>query len=293
VNGLAAGLDLVASVVRARKYRRTVAALALALLSALVLGTSSVARADEASTIIERCTHGESLAGFNPAAYGKALQELPTAVKEYTNCEHLIREAAALTPILGRTEIVKLLSGTVRVRLKGTHRFVALSALTALPDGSEVDTTRGRVLITAATPKGRTQSAEAYGGRFVIHQEHTGGGETRLTLSQPLTGCQQGFRSRHTRAARLASDPHPVRRTHGPKSRHIWAAEHGGAWSTNGRYVSTTVEGTRWLVVDECDRSVVKVAEGRVKVRDLVRERTTTIRAGHDYIAAHTSRPRR
>jgi hypothetical protein len=292
-------LDLVASAVSVRKYRRARAALVLALLSTLVWGASE-ASADEASTIIERCTHGESLAGFSTAAYMTALQELPAAVKEYTNCEALIREASSSvkpstpTPILGQRETVRLVSGTVLVRVKGTHRFVALNALTALPDGSEVDTTHGRVSIIAATPMGETQSAEAYGGLFVLHQEHTGAGQTRLTLSQPLTGCQQVLQLRgRASGARLAGDRYPIRHTHGRRSRHIWVAEHGGAWGTNGRYVTTSVEGTRWLVLDECDRSVVKVAEGRVKVHDLVRRRTRTVTAGHGYVAAQPSRLRR
>jgi hypothetical protein len=33
-----------------------------------------------------------------------------------------------------------------------------------------------------------TESAEAYGGRFVLHQEHTGSDETRFVLSLALTG---------------------------------------------------------------------------------------------------------
>ncbi|HTZ86326.1 MAG TPA: hypothetical protein VMB05_06635 [Solirubrobacteraceae bacterium] len=266
----------------ARKY----VALGLVLLTALIWGVPT-AGADEASTIIERCTHGESLVGFSAAAYTKALAELPATVKEYTNCEGLIRAAAPPAPILGRTETLQLLSGTVRVRLKGTNRFVDLSAFAALPDGSEVDATNGRVSITSATPTNETQSAEASGGRFVVHQEHTGTGQTSLTLSQALTGCGQVLRRRrHARSARLAGTSHAVRRTQGPKSRHIWVSDSGGNWRTNGRYVSTTVEGTRWFVLDECRSSLVVVEEGIVKVRDLVRRRTKTVAAGHVYVAA-------
>jgi hypothetical protein len=65
--------------------------LALALVPALSVSPAS---ADEASTIIERCTHGQSLAGFSHHAYAKALHELPTDVSEYSDCEELIRKAA-------------------------------------------------------------------------------------------------------------------------------------------------------------------------------------------------------
>lgn len=50
--------------------------------------------------------------------------------------------------------------------------------------------------------------------------------------------------------------------------------------------MSTTVEGTRWLTLDECDRSEVEVAAGRVKVHDLVNDKTKVISAGQTYTAA-------
>jgi ferric-dicitrate binding protein FerR (iron transport regulator) len=50
--------------------------------------------------------------------------------------------------------------------------------------------------------------------------------------------------------------------------------------------VSTTVEGTRWLTIDECDRSEVEVAAGRVKVRDLIDNKTKILTAGKTYVAA-------
>jgi hypothetical protein len=75
--------------------KRRVALGALGLALALVPALSvPLASADEASTIIERCTHGQSLTGFSRRAYGKALHELPTDVSEYSDCEELIRKAA-------------------------------------------------------------------------------------------------------------------------------------------------------------------------------------------------------
>lgn len=80
---------------RSRRSRRhTGAAVAVAALAALATWAAPAAHADEASTIIERCTHGQSLAGFSRRAYAKALRELPTDVSEYSDCEELIRKAA-------------------------------------------------------------------------------------------------------------------------------------------------------------------------------------------------------
>ncbi|MGH2834490.1 MAG: hypothetical protein ACRDK2_17100 [Solirubrobacteraceae bacterium] len=58
-----------------------------------VLGGVPAARASEASQVIHRCTHGESLEGFSQKAYRKALQELPTDAREYDDCEELIHKA--------------------------------------------------------------------------------------------------------------------------------------------------------------------------------------------------------
>jgi hypothetical protein len=182
-------------------------------------------------------------------------------------------------PVVGQRQTVSPVSGTVLVRLKGSSRFVPLSAASSIPDGSEVDATNGRVIITVATPSGQTESAEAYGGRFVLHQDRTGNDETHFVLSLALTGCPR-VALPHGSASAVAS-----RAKHGPKSRHLWVSEHGGSWGTNGRYVSATVQGTSWLTLDECGQSEVQVSTGKVKVHDLVRNKTKTLTAGQRYTA--------
>jgi hypothetical protein len=66
-----------------------VPALGLALFFAL----AAPAAADVGATIISKCTHGQSIAGFSQQDYRQALQELPTEVEEYSNCANLIRQA--------------------------------------------------------------------------------------------------------------------------------------------------------------------------------------------------------
>src|SRR5262249_44192353 len=74
---------------RSRRWLR-----ALAVASAmLVLASPPLARADVGATIINRCTHGQSLTGFSQQDYQRALQELPTEVEEYSECGNLIRRA--------------------------------------------------------------------------------------------------------------------------------------------------------------------------------------------------------
>jgi len=59
----------------------------------LALLAPTPARADVGATIIQRCTHGQSLSGFSQQDYRRALQELPAEVEEYSDCANLIRRA--------------------------------------------------------------------------------------------------------------------------------------------------------------------------------------------------------
>jgi hypothetical protein len=188
---------------------------------------------------------------------------------------------APTSPLLGQREGVAVAGGEVTVRPKGSASFVPLQAAGTIPDGSEVDTTRGRATIAAATPiSGQTQNAEIRGGISVIHQDRTGGA-TEFALSGPLARCP-----RASKGAVLAnaSSRRAARRAH-PTARRLWVSEGGGKWGTKGRYVSTTVVGTTWLTKDECRRSSVTVASGTVVVHDLLRRSTKPLVAGGTYVA--------
>ena len=118
---------------RSRRLHRLALAAAL-----LVLASAPAARADVGATIIERCTHGQSLAGFSQQDYARALQELPTEVEQYSNCGNLIRQAAQQAPIVkipGRPPVMptvkvikvqlsrNVLLVTVELSQKGTVRI--------------------------------------------------------------------------------------------------------------------------------------------------------------------------
>ncbi len=184
-------------------------------------------------------------------------------------------------PLLARRLTTRATTGTVTVRLAGTSTFVPLSGSTSIPDGSEVDATSGRVVITVATPTGQTVSAEVYGGRFRVDQD--GSGVTHFTLTLPLTGCPRVPLPHGSAAVALVRG---AKHGSGAKARHLWVSEGGGGWGTNGRYVSTSVQGTTWLTSDECTKSEVKVIAGKVKVLDLLRKKTKTVTSGHTYVAA-------
>ena len=217
-------------------------------------------------------------AGSGDEAKRKTEEEAKAAATKRQEEEAAVRKQQEQppAPLLARRQTTRATSGTATVRLAGTSTFAPLSGSTSIPDGSEVDATSGKVVITVATPSGATVSAEVSGGRFRVHQDSSG--VTHFTLTLPLTGCP-GVPLPHGTAS-------VAKRTPGPKSRHLWVSETGGRWGTNGRYVSTTVEGTNWLTVDECTKSEVKVSAGKVKVLDLLRKKTKTVAAGHSYVAA-------
>jgi hypothetical protein len=127
----------------------------------LVLGAAPAAGADVGATIIERCTHGQSLSGFSQQDYSRALQELPTEVEEYSDCANLIRRAQLaaaggagaggpgggagavvipLTPAERRTLTQAIKGGSVPVRLgsqlvsPGVVHANISSAVSTLPD---------------------------------------------------------------------------------------------------------------------------------------------------------------
>jgi hypothetical protein len=116
------------------------------------------AQADVGETIIQRCTHGQSLSGFSPRAYARALKELSADAEEYTDCAALIRQAqlaaashrggeagaagavaTVATPVEQRAIAHAASAGSAPVRLDGAvvhpgviHASVA-SALSTLP----------------------------------------------------------------------------------------------------------------------------------------------------------------
>jgi hypothetical protein len=67
--------------------------LAAAMLVLVLLMGASTAQANQTQTILEKCGHNESVAGFSQNAYREALKHIPTEVVEYSPCVELIRKA--------------------------------------------------------------------------------------------------------------------------------------------------------------------------------------------------------
>ncbi|MDA0182364.1 hypothetical protein OJ997_18800 [Solirubrobacter phytolaccae] len=168
-------------------------------------------------------------------------------------------------PVAGRTVVVQP-SGTVRLRLAGRSRFVALTALDDVPMGATIDTKRGAVVLHARnTRTGAVETVRLSDGWFKVSQS---GRVVNFTLNEPLARCP-----RRGGAAQQKK----------PKSRKLWG-DGKGAFRTSGKYSAATVRGTRWLVQDTCAGTTTRVTQGAVTVTPKLRRGpAVVVRAGKQY----------
>lgn len=190
-----------------------------------------------------------------------------------------VQQAPGVTepqPVFGKSANLEPVSGFVQVKLPGTGFFRVLNGGARLPVGTLVDTSDGSIkLKTAVSPAGGTQTGTFHGGLFRVEQPRPSAGQpeglTILSLAGPRPDC--GSRGAGATSSRR-------------KSRHggLWGNAHGN-FKTGGRYASATVTGTKWLTVDTCAGTLVRVARGAVIVEDRIRNRSVTVTAGHSYLA--------
>ena len=175
-------------------------------------------------------------------------------------------------PPPGRVNAVPL--GTVLIRVG--NRFVPLAAGRVLPYGTEVDTTRGRLRITARD--GSTGTFKE--ARFKIVPELdtlAPGRPARRATTILLTGGDFAkCRARTTSGAEQARKRRPVR--------HVWG-DARGSFRTKGRFAAATVRGTTWLTTDFCEGTSIRVVRGRLDIFDRVKRRHFIITAGRSYFA--------
>ena len=165
------------------------------------------------------------------------------------------------------------ISGRVLVREPGSDRFVELTATDQLPVGTQVDTTNGRIQLTAARVGGVLETSQFYEGLFTYTQEGVAA-LPELRLDGGDFSCLEGSLSWQVVKK-------PVRR--------VWGSGKG-KYRTRGRYSSATVRGTRWKTEDRCDGTLTTVEEGVVAVRDFARQADVVLRPGQSYLAAPLTR---
>ena len=136
--------------------------------------------------------------------------------------------------------------------------------------GSTIDPEGGVVqLTTASDRRGGRKLVLAQDGRFTVRQRD---GVTRLGLSgKPPTkkDCRRASTQRGTANRRKVRI-----RAKGP-----------GLVQVEGDYSTGASYGTSWITEDRCDGTLTTVRSGTVRVRDLGRGRTVSVRPGDPYLA--------
>jgi len=176
-------------------------------------------------------------------------------------------EDDALPPIQGENIVAFVQGdGSVRAKLPGKKKFKRIVDPTVLPVGTQIDARKGQVDVTIETSLG-DQTATFYDGVFKIQQTSTVDLATMKLSGKELRRCPSGRQATTSR-----------RRT-----RRLWGRGRG-SFRTRGRYSSATVSGTWWLTEDRCDRTITKVREGVVTVRDHARKKDTAVEAGEKLV---------
>ena len=157
-------------------------------------------------------------------------------------------------PLPGKSADVTPISGTVFVRLPQSATFVQLSKPTSVPFGSTIDTRAGGVTLTAALPKGATQTGRFSDGEFVLAQASDG--TVTLTLAGgSFSPCPAPGASSSSAPRAL---PTAVIRELSGDAR--------GKFVTKGRYATAAVSASEWMTADRCDGTYAGVTTGRAVV---------------------------
>ena len=190
-------------------------------------------------------------------------------------------------PELGRTINVYVVKDPVFYKLPKLGKrakFQQLIKQAHLPNGTVLDTRKGRVRVEIDNGHGGVDSADFYEGVFEVNQRPKLRGLADIFLDGGgFKGCPKASKDPHLQVA--AKKKPSARRS----VRHLWG-DGSGKFRTVGRFASATVRGTQWLTDDRCDGTLVRVKKGQVGVRDFVKRKTIVLSAPNRYFAAARKR---
>ena len=183
--------------------------------------------------------------------------------------------AAPPPPVLGKSEDIKPVSGTVFIRT-ANGQFIPLTGATQIPTGTVIDALHGSLQLLAALGKGKTDHGIFGGAVFRVTQSRQG-----LTTLSLVEGLFEGGPTYTICKAHKANDATIA----SSKTLQLLKASAHGKFSTKGRYSAATVRGTKWTVADRCDGTLTHVITDSVAVTDFVRHKTIILHAGQSYLA--------
>ncbi len=168
------------------------------------------------------------------------------------------RRSIGVNPVQG--------AGAVTVRPRTTVRDIALREPDLTPNGSDINARDGEVDVTVSNASGALRTARVSRGGFSATQPTSNISLVDLRLTDPLDGCRGTKATARTDGTRRTTRRLKVRVK--------------GRYRTIGRYASAIARGTEWTIIDGCDRTVIRVIEGVVTVRNRRTGRLLTVRAG-------------
>jgi Ca2+-binding RTX toxin-like protein len=180
--------------------------------------------------------------------------------------------------VVGRFALVRPTQRSFGLRLPGAHRFFELEENVKIPIASTIDAREGEVRVaTARNRAGARQEISVSAGVFSLRQDI---GRRPVTVLRLRGGnfrdCGTSTRGRGAQAQEDKLGRGLRTRLDKPKR---------GRVKVRGRYSIGAAFGTAWLTEDRCDGTLTRVKSGAVRVHDLVRDRTVTVRAGSSYLA--------
>jgi hypothetical protein len=161
---------------------------------------------------------------------------------------------AAPQPRTGSSVVVEPAGGTVLVQPRGSGRVRRLTKALAVPVGSVVDTTNGKVKLTSTKNRAGSelQSAVFHDGAFKVTQKTANSPVTDLELvGGDFSNCA------------LVNRRTGVFTTARTARRSLWGSGKG-RFRTRGRNGTATVRGTTWLTEDACEGTTALNRKGKV-----------------------------
>jgi DNA-binding beta-propeller fold protein YncE len=233
-------------------------------------------------TVQAYTSSGKFLFGFGGSGEGPGQLSSPVALAVAPSGKIFVADAANTrievfgelpAPEYGKTVNVSVVSGKVLVKLPGSSKYIELAGEMQIPLGAILDTSNGRVRLTAAKgPSGGEQTADFFDGLFRVLQTTHGKPITVMKLIASLH-CGKGGKG-HRPAASLSR-----RHGHG-----LWGSGKGN-FRSEGRHGSATVRGTIWWAQDGCDGTKFKVKRGVVTITDFTNHKTLKLHKGETYLA--------
>jgi hypothetical protein len=205
-------------------------------------------------------------------------------------------------PVQGRSEVVVPLRAPLSAKFPGSKRFIGLEEATSIPNGTQLNVTRGQSVVrTAADASASTEDYALLSEGVVKTNQGAGQALTSISFGQKLTcprkrSRRQRRNNRRTRRATkslaVASARRKAPRARAAVRRRRVRVNARGRFRTDSRRGRVQSTGTVWLVDESCTRTVIRLEEGSITVRDLVRRKLVRLKAPARYVIPN-SVPRR